>query len=115
MICKLDPPCVVKPREDWPKLEWDGPALGKRAAARPSDQRIWIDSEAWLKLEGQPRVRLAMIAKMRAHLEGAECDLCAEERVRDTLKTLLYPITFDEIEQLLRDLEAGNVNKRGVR
>ena len=112
--CGLSPPCVIKPR-GWPKLEWDGPALGMRAAARPSEQRIWIDSEAWLKLSGQPRVQLAMLAKMKAHLDGAECDSCTEERQRDILRTLLPDLTFDEIEQALRELEAGNKNKRGAR
>ena len=56
-----------------------------------------------------------MLAKMKAHLDGAECDSCTEERQRDILRTLLPDLTFDEIEQALRELEAGNKNKRGAR
>ena len=107
-MCEFSPPCVIRPSGDWPEIEWDGPALGKRAAARPSERRIWVDRDAWNKLEGRPRVRLALISRMQAHLEGAECEECTISRLRELLADQLKPITFDEVEQLIRELEAGN-------
>ena len=86
-MCTLNPPCVIRPSSNWPQLEWDGPAVGKKAASRPSEHRIWVEKKFWdsiAQLAARPaiaaRQRLALVCHEKGHDEGAECEECADTR-----------------------------------
>jgi hypothetical protein len=86
-MCTLNPPCVIRPSSHWPELEWDGPAVGKKAASRPSEHRIWVERTFWdsiAKLAATPSLaakqRLALVCHEKGHDEGAECEECADTR-----------------------------------
>ena len=86
-MCTLSPSCVIRPNGRWPDLEWDGPAVGKKAASRPSEHRIWVERQFWRSLQKNAdspltaaQQQLALVCHEKGHDEGAECEECADTR-----------------------------------
>jgi len=79
--CQADPPCVIQPRPlaaiPLPP-QWDGPAKGRKAAAVPASNSLYIDQDWWGK--AGPMTRLWTLFHEVGHLEGARCEPCADRR-----------------------------------
>ena len=94
-MCTRTPPCVIRPSDAWPQIEWDGPAVGKKAACRPSQHRIWVERSFYDSLGDRAatpliasRQRLALVCHEKGHDEGAECEECADTRGGQIFKEL---------------------------
>ena len=73
-MCTLNPPCVIRPSSNWPQLEWDGPAVGKKAASRPSEHRIWVEKKFWdsiAQLAARPAIAARQRLALVCHEKGA--------------------------------------------
>lgn len=86
-MCTLSPPCVIRPTGRVPFLEWDGPAVGKKAASRPSEHRFWVEHQFWRSLQKNAdtpltaaQQQLALVCHEMGHDQGAECEECADTR-----------------------------------
>src|SRR5438105_5009752 len=81
MSCTLHPPCVIVPRalHDYPTPVFGARAQGKKAASNREENRVWVDRAFWEAIPDD-RMRLALVAHEYAHLEGADCEECADRR-----------------------------------
>ena len=105
MPCTATPPCelVPMPLSDV-SVDWDGPALGRKAVAHPPSRRIYVDRRFW---DGLRTVdgRAAILAHERAHLEGARCESCADKRAGAILSAEGHPTPRDGARALAGKLE----------
>jgi hypothetical protein len=104
--CEFRPPCPLRFTDPWtwPTIESDGPSIGKRAAARYPEQRIWVESSQWEK--HSPGEQLAMLATMKAWNEGATCDACRNARSREIVR-LLLELDDAGVELIFAELNKG--------
>jgi len=86
MTCSAQPPCTFKnvPLEEI-KVEWGGPAVGRKALAFPGRRVICIDPAFWRSIRTVDG-RAAILAHERAHIEGARCESCADRRAGEILR-----------------------------
>lgn len=111
-MCTLSPPCVIRPNNHWPALEWDGPAVGKKAASRPSEHRIWVERPFWKSLDARAptsliaaRQKLALVCHEKGHDEGAECEECADTRGGQIFRELGLPDDHAAISMFLTRIQ----------
>ena len=80
MSCAKSPACSFEEVPlDAIKVEWDGPAKGRKAVAYPNRRTIYLDSTFWKSLRSVD-ARAAILAHERGHIEGAKCEPCADYR-----------------------------------
>ncbi len=80
MSCAKSPACsFTEVPLDAIKVEWDGPAKGRKAVAYPNRRAIYLDSAFWKSLRSVD-ARAAILAHERGHIEGAKCEPCADYR-----------------------------------
>ncbi len=105
MSCTASPPCTFRevPLEDI-RVEWDGPAVGRKAVAFPKLQLICIERRFWCSI---PTVqgRAAILAHERGHIEGARCESCADVRAGEILRREGYPTPRDGFRALYSTLD----------
>lgn len=82
--CKRQPQCQlrtdVSPLELVSRLEWDGPATGRKAVSFPKGDQagtIYLDAHFWDSLPSLPGRRAILFHEI-GHLAGAECEDCAD-------------------------------------
>lgn len=105
MSCTADRPCTFRevPLEEI-RVEWDGPAVGRKAVSFPRLKLICIDSRFWDELRSVEG-RAAIFAHERAHLEGARCESCADVRAGEILRREGVPTPRDGFRALYCTLE----------
>jgi hypothetical protein len=84
--CTAKPPCAfrVVPLEAI-EVDFDGPAVGRKAVAFPSVGRIYLERAYWDSMK-TTQAREAIFAHERGHLEGARCEPCADFRAGEILR-----------------------------
>lgn len=84
--CTAKPPCTfrVVALEDI-AVDFDGPAVGRKAVAFPSASRIYLEEQFWDSLRST-QAREAILAHERGHIEGARCEPCADFRAGEILR-----------------------------
>lgn len=105
MPCTAKPPCTLSPVAlESINVEWDGPAVGKKALAFPGKRTIFIDSAFWRSLRTVD-ARLAILAHERGHIEGARCESCADRRAGEILRREGTPTPRDAARAMAGRLE----------
>ena len=111
-MCTLSPNCVIRPSAFRPQLEWDGPAVGKKAASRPTEHRIWVEKKFWKSLGANAvsaldaaRQRLALVCHELGHEQGAECEECADTRGGQIYRELGIDSDHAAIEMFLTRIQ----------
>ena len=111
MSCALSPACSFTeiPLEQI-SVQWDGPALGKKAQAFPARKTIFIDRAFWRSI---PTVvgRAGLLAHERGHIEGARCEPCADRRGGEILRREGWPTARDAQVVALSRLENRSPEK----
>lgn len=80
MSCAKSPACsFTEVPLDEIRVEWDGPAKGRKAVAFPARRAIYLDAAFWKSLRSVD-ARAAILAHERGHIEGAKCEPCADRR-----------------------------------
>lgn len=84
--CTAKPPCSfrVVPLEDI-DVQWDGPAVGRKAVAFPDRKLVCLEQRYWDALT-TTQAREAILAHERGHIEGARCEPCADYRAGEILR-----------------------------
>lgn len=110
MPCTATPRCTLKsvPLEEI-SVEWDGPAVGRKALAFPAQRRICIDSRFWKSLRTVD-ARAAILAHERGHIEGARCESCADFRAGEILRAEGTPTPRDAARAMAGRLENRDAN-----
>lgn len=91
-------------------MQWDGPAVGKKAQAFPKSKAIFIDRAFWRSI---PTVagRAGLLAHERGHIEGAKCEPCADRRAGEILRREGWPTPRDAQVAALANLENRSPEK----
>jgi hypothetical protein len=111
VTCACATPCTFTevPLEEI-SVQWDGPAVGKKAQAFPKSKAIFIDRAFWRAI---PTVagRAGLLAHERGHIEGAKCEPCADRRAGEILKREGWPTARDAQAAALANLENRSPEK----
>lgn len=104
-MCDFVPPCVIHelPVTLWPPIERDALGQGMKAAARRTEGRISVDSSFYDPLDSDI-ARLGLLCHEKAHLEGADCESCADRRGGQILKALGVGTDAPAVSMLLNSL-----------
>lgn len=103
--CTAKPPCTfeVVPLENI-TVEFDGPAVGRKAVAFPQVRRIYLEQSYWDSVKSV-QGREAILAHERGHIEGARCEPCADFRAGEILRREGAPNVRDGARGLLGGLD----------
>lgn len=110
-MCDRREPCIIVPMssQDFPPFEWDGEAIGRKAASQPGTGRVWVDRKFWATLP--PIGKLTIYLHEVGHLEGARCEQCADRRAGQWLKALKVDHPSQGIQTMLERLENRDSKK----
>lgn len=80
--------CEIAPMDlaDLPKPGWDGEAIGRKAAAIPGLGCVYLERSYWNSLT--PDARAWVYFHEVGHLEGAQCEPCADRRAGEWVSQL---------------------------
>lgn len=108
MPCTAKPPCsfTVVPLEEI-SVQWDGPAVGRKALAFPARKAIFLDSQFWRSLRSVD-ARAAILSHERGHVEGARCESCADKRAGEIMRREGHTQPRDGARALIGRLENRN-------
>lgn len=106
-------PCVIRPLAGphaFPGWTWDGEALGRKAASKPATGEVWIDKTYW-ESEPNPVARLGLYLHEIGHLEGANCEACADRRAGQWMRQLGLTDDHDAVDMFLRRIQHRNAGE----
>ena len=114
-MCDFDPPCVIHPLPVslWPPIERDAIGQGMKAAARRDEGRISVDSSFFDPLHSQI-AQLGLLCHEKAHLEGADCESCADRRGGQILRELGVDTDGPVVAMLLSSIQHRDARKAAL-